>query len=191
MLGNAATTGTFSYEGAEDVSSNRTLLLNGESGGGVLQANKTGALDWSGQVTISQAGTKTLTLGGAAAASMQNQVSGVISDNPAVQATVNVVKTGTATWRLTGRTPIAAPPLCSRECSRSVPGGWQQPEPGAHRGHYTGTGRTTVTTGGVVSGTGVIKTGLTLQGGEVRPETPCSPVQILCSRPGARWALSG
>ncbi|WP_265592577.1 autotransporter-associated beta strand repeat-containing protein [Verrucomicrobium sp. BvORR034] len=169
VLGNAATTGAFSYEGTENVSSNRKLLLNGETGGGVLLAEKTGALDWSGQVTISQTGTKTLTLGGAAAASVQNQVSGVISDNLAVQATVNVVKTGTATWRLTGQNTYRGTTTVQQGVLQVGSGGDGSSLSQALTAGTTGTGRTTVTTGGVVSGTGVIKTGLTLQGGEVRP----------------------
>lgn len=169
VLGNAATTGTFSYEGTEDVSSNRSLLLNGETGGGVLQSDKTGALDWSGAVTISQTGTKTLTLGGAAAASVQNQVSGVISDNLAVQATVNVVKTGTATWRLTGQNTYRGTTTVQQGVLQVGSGGSGSSLSQALTAGTTGTGRTTVTTGGVISGTGVIKTGLTLQGGEVRP----------------------
>lgn len=169
VLGSAATTGTFSYEGTEDVSSNRSLLLNGEIGGGVLQSDKTGALDWSGAVTISQTGTKTLTLGGAAAASVQNQVSGVISDNLAVQATVNVVKTGTATWRLTGQNTYRGTTTVQQGVLQVGSGGNGSSLSQALTAGTTGTGRTTVTTGGVISGTGVIKTGLTLQGGEVRP----------------------
>lgn len=42
FLGKGATAGAFSYQGLDDVTSNRAILLNGETGGGALLGDDEG-----------------------------------------------------------------------------------------------------------------------------------------------------
>lgn len=126
-------------------------------------------MTWAGDVSVAQTGTKTLTLGGIAERWVQNEVSGVISDNPAVQALVSLVKTGSATWRLTGQNTYRGTTSVQQGALQVGHGGDGTTLAQARAAGTTGTGRTTLSSGGVLSGTGVIQTGLTIQGGEVSP----------------------
>lgn len=98
-FGNVAQTGTLFYSGAA-ASSNRTInLASTSTGSATIDANGTGALILTGNVTNAAAtGTKTLTLNGTATS---NDFQGIISDggNGGV---VAVTKGDTGTWLLSG-----------------------------------------------------------------------------------------
>lgn len=95
-LGSGTTAGAITYTGAGETS-NRPIGLNGSTGGGVINANGTGALVLSGGASAVNGGVKTLTLGGTAAPSINNQI-GLIEDRAGA---VTLAKSGTATWELT------------------------------------------------------------------------------------------
>ena len=94
-MGSTTTTGALSYTGAGETS-NRLIGLNGSTGGATISADGTGALVLSSGAKAFAAGAKTLTLGGAAASSIDNQI-GLIED---YAGTVSVLKSGASTWVL-------------------------------------------------------------------------------------------
>ena len=152
ILGHVATSGTFSYRGAEEVSTSRAILLNSETGRGTLSSDGLGALEWNGSVTIAQTGTKTFVLGGSAAESVQNVLTGVISDNLNVQAVVNVVKSGTSTWRITGQNTYHGTTTVEAGALEVGATGNGTTLVQARTAGITGTGRTFVKSGGILSG---------------------------------------
>jgi autotransporter-associated beta strand protein len=94
-LGSGTFTGGLRYTGMGQTFS-RTINLAGTSGGGIIEANGSGALVIS-TVTGTGVGAKTLTLGGTSTAA--NSI-GVIPDASVGAMSVN--KTGPGLWRLTG-----------------------------------------------------------------------------------------
>jgi autotransporter-associated beta strand protein len=95
-LGSGTLTGGISYTGTGHTFS-RTINLAGTTGGGVIEANGSGALGISAAITGTGVGAKTLTLGGTSTAA--NSI-GVIPDASGGAMSVN--KTGPGLWRLTG-----------------------------------------------------------------------------------------
>lgn len=96
-LGSATTTGAITYTGAGETS-NRLIGLNGSTGGGVVNANGTGALILSAGAHAINGGAKSLTLSGTASPSINNQM-GLVEDYAG--GPVTLAKAGTATWELT------------------------------------------------------------------------------------------
>ncbi|HKN79315.1 MAG TPA: autotransporter-associated beta strand repeat-containing protein, partial [Lysobacter sp.] len=97
---NAATnlvfnSGTLAYAGAGETSDRSFTVGNANA---TLTANGTGALVLRG--ATAGAGAHTLTLNGTSAAGISNELSGVLSNTGG--GTLNVVKQGTNTWRLSG-----------------------------------------------------------------------------------------
>ena len=95
-LGSGTTAGAITYTGAGE-SSNRPMGLNGSTGGGVINANGTGALVLFGGGFAVNGGAKSLTLSGTSAPGINNQM-GLIEDRAGP---VTLAKAGTATWELT------------------------------------------------------------------------------------------
>ncbi len=75
------------------------IVLAGTTGNGRIDANGTGALTLSGNITSSGAGAKSLVLGGTNVGA--NTISGVISDNGGTN-TTGLIKVGAGTWVLSG-----------------------------------------------------------------------------------------
>jgi autotransporter-associated beta strand protein len=95
-LGSGTTAGAITYTGAGEIS-NRPMGLNGSTGGGVINANGTGALVLSGGSFAVNGGGKSLTLSGTSAPGINNQM-GLVEDRAGP---VTLTKAGTATWELT------------------------------------------------------------------------------------------
>ncbi len=96
-LGSDNLSGTLEVSGSS-TTTNRTIDLGGTTGGGTLLANSSAAITFSGNVTASGAGSKTLTLGGFASLAT---LSGSIADNSATSRT-SVTKQNFGTWTLSG-----------------------------------------------------------------------------------------
>ncbi|NBV86795.1 MAG: hypothetical protein EBS01_11185, partial [Verrucomicrobia bacterium] len=104
-LGSTTTSASLNYLGASGTGAgetvNKVVNLAGTTGNAYLLANQTGssptALVIANAISAGAAGAKTLFLGGNSAASVVNQISGVIIDN----ATTSVTKVGTGTWLYT------------------------------------------------------------------------------------------
>lgn len=93
-IGSTTTTGTLAVIGnnlsGANVTSEKTISLAGITGGAILLADQTGTspgLRLNGAVSVSEVGSKTLTLGGSNA--QDNTISGVISDSSVVGTTKN------------------------------------------------------------------------------------------------------
>ncbi|MGC3970894.1 MAG: autotransporter-associated beta strand repeat-containing protein [Pirellulales bacterium] len=97
-VGNTSSAATIRYVGAGETT-DRPLNLVGSTGGLVLEANGTGALTWSGNLTNTVDGAKLFTLTGSSTA--VNTFSGNISDRSATFTTA-LTKTGTTTWTVSG-----------------------------------------------------------------------------------------
>ncbi len=112
-LGAGTGTGTLVYApltlyggsptGGTGHSSNRSILLHGTTGGGIIQADGSGTLVLSGNTTYTAAntGNKTLTLRGSSPSAVVNQFNGAIS-NHSVSGTTSLVKAGSNSWQLGG-----------------------------------------------------------------------------------------
>jgi autotransporter-associated beta strand protein len=99
-IGVTTTGATLSYVGSGETT-DRVINQAGTTGGAALSANGTGALILTGNITATGAGIKTLTLGGASATNVLNEIQGVISDNSGTNKT-SVTKNGIGTWVLSG-----------------------------------------------------------------------------------------
>ncbi len=163
LLGKAATTGTLEYTGTGHTT-NRNFELNGETGGGAILSNGTGALSLAGSVSITQEGTKTFTLGGTASSNIVNGLSGVISDDASVRAQVNLVKQGSSTWQLNGNNTYQGTTTVNGGVLAIGQGGTGVSAAQAATVGSTGTGLTSVASGAALSGTGLVKGGLVLSG---------------------------
>jgi fibronectin-binding autotransporter adhesin len=97
-LGSLAATGSLLFTGTAQ-STDRILNLAGTTGGGVLDHSGTGLLAFTGSVTATGAGSKTLTLQGGAAGT--GVLSGVIANNSAINTTA-LLKQGAGSWTLSG-----------------------------------------------------------------------------------------
>jgi autotransporter-associated beta strand protein len=97
-LGSLASSGALVFSGSAQLT-NRPVNLAGTTGGGVLDQSGTGLLAFTGSVTATGAGSKTLTLQGGAAGS--GVLSGVIANNSATNTTA-LLKQGAGTWTLSG-----------------------------------------------------------------------------------------
>jgi fibronectin-binding autotransporter adhesin len=97
-LGSLTSTGVLTVTGTAQTT-DRIINLAGTTGGGILEQAGTGALVFSGSVTATGAGSKTLTLRGAGPGT--GEISGAIADNSAVNKT-SLRKEGSGTWTLSG-----------------------------------------------------------------------------------------
>ena len=95
-IGSGALTSTLIYTGSGETT-DRVIDLAGTTGGAKLQADGSGALDFTSDFTATGAGAKTLTLQGSN--TDDNTVDGAIVDSSAA---TSVTKTGTGTWLLWG-----------------------------------------------------------------------------------------
>ena len=91
------TGGTMQYTGAL-TTTDRGFSVR--AGGGNLDASGTGAITFSGNVTQTQAGGRTLGLNGSNTGA--NTLSGVIGDRTALTELTSITKSGTGKWALTG-----------------------------------------------------------------------------------------
>ena len=101
-LGLWSTTGTLKYQGTGD-STNRPIDLPGNTTnstvGGVIDQSGTGLLKFTGTFTISGTGTKTLYLRGSTAGT--GEMASILVDK-SITEKLNVTKSGTGTWTLSG-----------------------------------------------------------------------------------------
>lgn len=102
LLGATTNTGTLVYTGTT-ATTDRLIRLSGTTGGGVIQADGTGALTLSGTISGTAAGAKILTFTGSNTGA--NQATGVIADGASL---VAVAKTGTGSWELSGANTYTA-----------------------------------------------------------------------------------
>jgi autotransporter-associated beta strand protein len=160
-LGGAANTGTLRYLGSANVTTDRPLRLQGTSGGGALENNGTGTLNFTSPTFGTPGnGAKTLTLAGTNSGA--NTIAGVIANASATN-TTKVAKTGSGTWVLTGANTYS---------------GGTQVDGGVLRinntsGSGTGSGAITVNNGGTVGGTGTLTGAMTVNNfGAISPGTP-------------------
>ena len=98
-LGSGATAATLRYMGSTPLVTARPLDLAGTTGGATLDAQGIGSVKFTGPVTASGAGAKTLTLAGNGFT--PSEISGVIADNSGTNKT-SLLKTGFNTWILSG-----------------------------------------------------------------------------------------
>jgi autotransporter-associated beta strand protein len=97
-LGSLTATGSLVVTGSAQTT-DRIINLAGTTGGGILDQSGTGLLAFTGSVTATGAGSKTLTLQGSTAG--RGQLAGVIGDHSATHTTA-LWKQGTGTWILSG-----------------------------------------------------------------------------------------
>ena len=97
-IGSTTTGATLAYTGSGSTT-NRVINLAGTTGGATLDASGTGALVFSSALTVTGAGSKTLTLTGSNTAA--NTISGAIVNNSATNIT-SLVKSGAGTWVVGG-----------------------------------------------------------------------------------------
>lgn len=97
-IGTGSNTTTFSYIGTGN-ETNRPINLPGTTGGGVIDHSGTGLLKFTGNMTATGAGSKTLTLQGSTSGT--GEYAGAIADN-SVTNTTSLSKTGSGTWTLSG-----------------------------------------------------------------------------------------
>jgi autotransporter-associated beta strand protein len=106
-LGFLANTGTLSYTGGGETT-DRIINLPGTTGGGAIDQSGTGLLKFTGNMTFTGTGAKTLTLSGSTAGTGEysgNIVGGVLAS----ASPLTITKAGTGTWTLsgTGNTALA------------------------------------------------------------------------------------
>lgn len=95
QMGNGGVYGALNYTGSADDSTSKLVNLSGTTGGGVLLANQSsGTITFSGGVSASGVGNKSLILAGTSRAA--NSLSGMIADGTA--SVTSLVKTQTGTW---------------------------------------------------------------------------------------------
>ncbi|QOV89378.1 beta strand repeat-containing protein [Humisphaera borealis] len=97
-IGTGTTTTTLSYIGTGNTT-DRNLDLPGTTGGAIISQSGTGLLKFTGPVSATGAGSKTLTLTGSTAGT--GEIAGAIADNSVTNIT-SLTKSGTGTWALTG-----------------------------------------------------------------------------------------
>lgn len=143
-IGSSTTGGTIVYTGSGSTS-DRVINLAGTTGGAIVDQSGTGLLKFSGGVTATGAGVKTLTLRGSTAGA--GEIGGVIANSTSTTA---VTKTGTGAWTLsgantyTGATTVSAGTLL---VNGSIPG------------------TVTVASGATLGGTGTLASALTIPSG--------------------------
>lgn len=93
-IGSASATATLVYSGGI-ATTNRIFDLAGTTGGAVIGANSTGTLTISNDISVSGAGSKTLTLSG----SFSGSITGIIPNNSPTNKT-SLNKTDSGTWTL-------------------------------------------------------------------------------------------
>jgi len=91
--------GTLTYTGTGETS-DRVINLAGTTGGAIISQSGTGLLKFISALTVTGAGTKTLTLTGSTAGT--GEFAGVIVDNQTGTYNTMVTKSGTGTWTLSG-----------------------------------------------------------------------------------------
>ena len=164
---NSATKSNLRYVGSGETN-NRSLELNGTTGDVSIEQGGTGLLRFSGAISTTGTGSKTLFLTGSTSGS--GQLDGNLADNATV-GVLSVTKTGSGTWNLTGAntytgaTTVSAGTLLingSSVSSVSVASG------GVLGGSGTIAGSVNVAAGGVLApgnSPGILSTGnLTLAG---------------------------
>lgn len=140
-LGAAGNTGTLRYTGAGQTT-DRVINLVGSTGGGNVQNNGTGALVITSDLTVTAAGSKTLTLSGSHTGN--NTFQGAIVNG---SGTVSVSKAETGKWVLTGtNTYTGTTTIASNGGTFLI------------NGTHTGGGAYTVNSGGTLGGSGSITT---------------------------------
>ena len=97
-LGTGASSGGIRYTGSGD-SSNRTIALEGSTGGAIIDHSGTGTLKFTSNFTAPLNGNKTLVLQGSTTGI--GEIGGAIPDNTATFLT-SLTKNGTGTWILSG-----------------------------------------------------------------------------------------
>ncbi len=91
-LGSGGSTGQLLYTGAGETT-DRVLNLAGTTGGGIVTQNGAGLLKFTGNLTATGSGTKTLTLQGTG----EGEIAGIIVNSGSA---TNIAKSGTGTWTL-------------------------------------------------------------------------------------------
>lgn len=102
LLGSTTATGTLVYTGTT-TATDRSIRLNGTTGGAIIQADGAGALTLNGDISGTVVGAKTLTLTGSNTGN--NQATNAITNGAS---TLAVSKTGTGTWELSGANTYTA-----------------------------------------------------------------------------------
>ncbi len=97
-LGSGTATGQLTYTGPGETS-DRAIILAGTTGGGILDSSGTGLLKFSGGVTETGAGVKTLTLQGASNGELSGTIAGGVLGS---SAPLTITKTGSGNWLLSG-----------------------------------------------------------------------------------------
>ena len=116
-IGGAANQGQITYTGVGE-STDRIINLAGTTGGAQILANGTGALVFSGNLTATGVGAKTLTLNGTAVATLVNSLQGTIGDSSS--GATSVTKTNVATWFLSNTTNSFTGTLTNNQGSLQV-----------------------------------------------------------------------
>jgi autotransporter-associated beta strand protein len=102
-LGFQGNTGTLRYTGA-GATTDRTIALTGQTGGGAIDASGTGPIVFTSPVTVAAGGARTFTLLGTNTG--DNTLTGGIGDNGGV---TGVTKLGTGTWVMAGTNSYSGP----------------------------------------------------------------------------------
>ena len=97
-IGTSTNAATLRYTGTGDTT-NRVINQGGSTVGATLDQSGTGLLTFTGNVTASGGGSKTLTLQGSTAG--RGEIAGIISNNSGANLT-SLTKAGTGTWTLSG-----------------------------------------------------------------------------------------
>ncbi|MFN7339565.1 MAG: beta strand repeat-containing protein [Opitutia bacterium] len=95
-LGSAAAAGALTYTGAAGDVANNIDLAGTTNGGSLTQSGTSGNVRFTGSLTATGAGAKSLTLGGTTAGT--GELSGLIADGDS--AVVRIIKIGSGTWTL-------------------------------------------------------------------------------------------
>jgi autotransporter-associated beta strand protein len=183
-IGNSGVTVTLNYTGGGD-STNRQIQIGNSTtgtGGAVIQNNGSGALTFTHATfnavdASATTGDRTLTLGGASAAT--STISGIIQDNVAGAAQIGVAKTDGSTWALGGANTYTGTTVVSA-------GSLQVGIAGVGR---TGTGNVTIQSGGTMLGSGIVQgTAFIANGGSsihVGDSTAVGDIDVLTFAPAS------
>jgi len=107
-LGATTVAATLKYTGAGETT-DKVINLAGTTGGGIIDQSGTGLLKFTGNLTATESGAKTLTLQGSTAGT--GEYAGVIAD--ASGGTIGGTKTGTGTWTLAATNTYSGPTTVS------------------------------------------------------------------------------
>jgi fibronectin-binding autotransporter adhesin len=162
-----ASSATLRYTGTGETN-NRVINLAGTTAGATINQSGTGLLKFTGNLTATGAGSKTLTLQGSTAGA--GELSGAIVDNSATNKT-SLTKTGTGSWTLsgvntyTGATAINAGTLAI-EATGSLAAGSAVTVANTATLTNNGTigGAVTVNTGGTLNGSGTFSGAVAVNG---------------------------